>query len=47
MKIKSKCCDKYKRKARACAGCPVMVLLSKKHRKKKFKKIRQNLKKAA
>lgn len=47
MKIKSSCCAKYERKAKACKGCPVMALLSKKKRRRQLDKIRRRLKKAA
>ena len=47
MKLKSSCCAKYERKAKACKGCPVMALWSKKKRRKKLEKVRRRLKKAA
>ena len=47
MKTKKRCCEKYRRKAEACRGCPVMALLSGKQRKRRLKKIRRALKKAS
>ena len=47
MKLKAKCCEKYKRKAKACARCPFMAVLSQKSRKKQLKKYRRKLAKAA
>ena len=47
MKLKSSCCAKYERKAKACKGCPVMALWSKKKRRKELEKVRRRLKKAA
>lgn len=47
MKLKSSCCAKYERKAKACKGCPVLAVLSKKKRRKKLDKVRRRLKKAA
>ena len=43
-KVKPNCCRKFRRKAKACKGCPLMCNLSKKARKKKLKKL---IKKAA
>ncbi len=47
MKLKSHCCEKYRRKARVCKSCPVFALLGKKRRKKRLKKIQRALEKAA
>lgn len=47
MKLKSKCCKKYRRKGKACKSCPVMAVLSKKKRRRKLKKARARLGKAA
>lgn len=47
MKLKSKCCKKYKRKADGCKGCPLMAELTKKQRRKLLKKARKKLSKAA
>jgi len=33
LKLKDKCCKKYKKKGRACGRCPVINALSKKKRK--------------
>ena len=46
-KLKKRCCDKYRRKAKACKGCPVMAVLGVKERKRRLKKIRRQLAKAA
>ncbi|MCH9651398.1 MAG: hypothetical protein K0U98_24440 [Deltaproteobacteria bacterium] len=43
MKIKSNCCKKFKRKAKACKGCPLFAELSKKQRKKAITKARRKL----
>lgn len=47
MKLKSRCCEKYRRKAKACKACPVFAVMSKKRRKKRLGKIRRKLKAAA
>ena len=47
MKLKSKCCKKYKSKAKACQRCPLMAVMSKKVRKKTLKKYRRRIAKAA
>ena len=47
MKLKSKCCRKYKKKAKACQRCPLMACLSSKERKQQLAKIRKRLAKAA
>ena len=47
MKVKKRCCEKYLRKAKACKGCPVMAALGAKQRKRRLKKIRRALAKAA
>lgn len=47
MSLKSKCCKKYKRKAKACSGCPIFALMSSKRRKKELRKARRKLQKAA
>ena len=46
MKLKSKCCKKYEKKAKACKDCPVMARLSKKGRRKRLKIVRKSLTKA-
>lgn len=43
----SKCCKKYERKAKACSGCPVLAVLSRKQRKKLLAKARCRRGKAA
>lgn len=47
MKLKSSCCEKYRRKAKACEGCPVFAILGGKMRRKRLKKIRRQLDRAA
>jgi hypothetical protein len=47
MKLKSRCCEKYKRKAKACRGCPVIAVLGVKRRRRVLKKAKRELKKAA
>jgi hypothetical protein len=47
LKLKARCCKKYERKAKACKGCPVMAILTKGARRKRLRKIRKNLRKAA
>ncbi len=47
MKLEKRCCEKYRRKARACKGCPLMAGLGAKQRKRRLKKIRRALAKAA
>ena len=47
MKLKKRCCEKYLRKAKACRGCPVMAVLGDKRRRRRLKKIRRALAKAA
>jgi hypothetical protein len=47
MKLKPKCCKKYKKKAEACKNCPVMALLGPKARRKRLAKARRRLAKAA
>ncbi len=47
MKLKSKCCGKYQRKAKACAKCPVMAVLSRKQRKRCLAKAKKRLAKSA
>ena len=44
MKLKSKCCGKYERKAK---GCPVMAVLSKAKRRKRLRRVREALRKAS
>lgn len=46
-KLKSSCCEKYRRKPKACKSCPVFALLGKKQRKKRLKKLHKQLAKAA
>ena len=47
MKLKTACCRKYERKAKACSRCPVLAVLGKKKRRRRLKKLRRELKKAA
>ena len=47
MKLKSHCCKKYKKKAKACKGCPVLVMMGKKQRRRKLEKARRRLRRAA
>lgn len=47
MKLKKRCCDKYRRKAKACKNCPVMAVLGDRQRRRRLKKIRRALQKAA
>jgi hypothetical protein len=47
MKVKSKCCAKFEHKGKACKKCPLMAVLSKKKRRRRLKKIRRKLAKAA
>ena len=47
MKHKSHCCEKFRSKAKACKGCPLFAGLGGSKRKKRLKKIRRKLKKAA
>ena len=47
MKLKRDCCEKYRRKAKACKRCPVMAVLTASKRRKKLAKIRRGLAKAA
>ena len=47
MKVKAKCCSKYKRKGVACKRCPLLAMLGKKHRRKGLKKALKRLSKAA
>jgi hypothetical protein len=47
MKVKSKCCAQFERKGEACKKCPLMAALSKKQRRRRLKKIRRKLAKAA
>lgn len=46
LKLKSRCCKKYSRKAKACKGCPVIAILSKSERRKKLRKVRKKLREA-
>ena len=46
MKLKSRCCQKYARKAKACKGCPVIAVLSKSERRKTLRKARKKLRRA-
>ena len=46
-KLKKRCCEKYRRKARACASCPLMAVLGDKRRRRRLKKIRKRLARAA
>ncbi len=46
MKLKSRCCKKYARKAKACKGCPVIAILSKSERRKKLRKAKKKLRNA-
>lgn len=47
MNLKSSCCEKYLTKAKACRRCPLMAVLKPKKRRKKLKRIKKQLKKAA
>ena len=47
MKLKSDCCEKYERKARACKRCPLMAALTKKQRRRRMRKVKKRLAKAA
>lgn len=47
MSAKDKCCGKFRKKAKACKGCPVLSMLGRKERKRKLEKIRKRLAKAA
>ncbi len=47
MKLKSKCCQKYKKKGAACGRCPLMASLSPKKRKQCLAKAKKRLAKAA
>lgn len=47
MKLKKRCCEKYRRKAKACKACPVMAVLSDKKRRRRLAKIRRKLARAA
>lgn len=47
MTLKSKCCKKYKKKAKACARCPILACMSPKKRKKCLAKAKKKLEKAA
>ena len=47
MKLKAKCCAKYKKKAKACKSCPVMAQLSKAQRRQLIKKAKKRRAKAA
>ena len=38
MKLKSKCCKKFKKKPKTCSRCPLAATLCKKERKKLIKK---------
>lgn len=40
---KDSCCEKYRRKAKACKGCPLMAALSAKERERKLKKAKKRL----
>ncbi len=47
MKLKKNCCNKFRRQAKACRRCPVMAVLGAKQRRRRLKKIRKKLAKAA
>ena len=47
MKIKSKCCKKYEKKAAICKRCPLLVELGARERKVFLKKAKKRRKKAA
>lgn len=47
MKLKAKCCKKYKKKAEACKDCPLMAVLSPKARRKRLDKARKRLARTA
>ena len=46
-KLKKRCCEKYRRKAKVCKGCPMMAAFGAKQRKRRLRKIRRQLAKAA
>ena len=41
MKRQSDCCERYKKKGRACKNCPKMTGLGKKKRRKLLKKFKK------
>jgi|CXWL01.1.fsa_nt_gi hypothetical protein len=47
MSAKDKCCGKYRKKAKACKGCPVLAMLGPRERKRCLKKARRRLEKKA
>ncbi len=44
MKLKSKCCKKYKKKPDACQRCPLMARLDPAKRQEKVKKAKKKAK---
>lgn len=47
MKLKSKCCKKYKKKSDACQRCPLMARLNPEQRQEKLKKSKKKKAKRA
>ena len=47
MKLKSKCCKRFRKKPKCCKNCPLLAQLSGKARKKSLSKRRRLVKKAA
>lgn len=41
MKPKKDCCERYKRKGRACKGCPTVADLGKKERRRLLRKFKK------
>lgn len=41
MKLKSKCCKKYKKKSEACRKCPLMARLDPEQKKRLLRKARK------
>lgn len=47
MKLKSQCCRKFERKPKSCKHCPLVACLDKKKRKRRIRKLRAELTRAA
>ena len=47
MKLEQRCCEKYRRKAKACKACPILAALGGKRRRRRLAKMRRKLAKAA
>lgn len=43
MKLKSSCCKKFRKKAKACKSCPIIAVMPKKLRRKTLKRIKKKL----